>query len=175
MRIAVPFTPGGTTDILARALGAELQEAFGQTFIVDNRGGAGDTIGSTAVARAAPDGHTPMMGQIGTLAVNPALHRLPYDTAAAFDPIVPVAVVPNMLVVNPRKVEARSVPELVARAKQTPRGASPDRVGPRVGPRGDVGRHPCSASGPAWLPRGRDTGRHTRPRAQGGCMAPARA
>lgn len=122
VRIVVPFTPGGTTDILARALGAELQEALGRPFIVDNRGGAGGTIGSTAVARAAPDGHTLMMGHIGTLAVNPALYRLPYDTAAAFDPIVLVAVVPNVLVVNPRKVEARSVPELVARAKQTPRG-----------------------------------------------------
>ena len=125
VRIVVPFTPGGTTDILARALGAELQEVLGQPVVVENRAGAGGTVGSEVVARAAPDGHTLMMGHIGTLAVNPALYRnLPFDTVASFEPIVLVAVVPNVLVVNPRRVEARTAQELVALAKRRPRGLS---------------------------------------------------
>jgi tripartite-type tricarboxylate transporter receptor subunit TctC len=123
VRVIVPFTPGGTTDILARALSAELQESLGQTFIVENRGGAGGTLGSEVVARAAPDGHTLMMGHIGTLAVNPSLYRnLSYDTVTSFQPIVLVAIVPNILVVNPRKVAATNVQELIALAKRQPRG-----------------------------------------------------
>jgi tripartite-type tricarboxylate transporter receptor subunit TctC len=125
VRLVVPFTPGGTTDILARAMAAELQEAFGQPFVIDNRGGAGGTLGTEMVARAAADGHTLMMGHIGTLAVNPSLYRnLPFDTVASFAPVILVAIVPNVLVVNPRKVAARDVPELVALARQRPRGLS---------------------------------------------------
>jgi tripartite-type tricarboxylate transporter receptor subunit TctC len=123
VRLIVPFTPGGSTDILARALGAELQEALGQPFVIENRGGAGGTIGSEVVARAAPDGHTLMMGHIGTLAVNPALYRtLSFDTVTSFQPVVLVAVVPNILVVNPRKVPAANVAEFIAIAKRNPRG-----------------------------------------------------
>ncbi len=122
VRIVVPFTPGGSTDILARALGAELQEVLGQPFVVENRGGAGGTIGTEAVAHAPPDGHTLMMGHIGTLAVNPALyHNLSFDTATAFAPVVLVAIVPNVMVVNP-KLQAKTVPELVALAKEKPGG-----------------------------------------------------
>ncbi len=122
VRIIVPFTPGGSTDILARALGAELQEALGQPFVIENRAGAGGTVGSELVARAAPDGYTLMMGHIGTLAVNPGLYRnLSFDTVTSFQPIVLVAVVPNVLAVNPRKVQARNVPELIAYAKANPR------------------------------------------------------
>ncbi len=125
VRIVVPFTPGGTIDILARALGAELQEALGQPVVVENSGGAGGTVGTEVAALAAPDGHTLMMGHIGTLAVNPALYRdLPFDTVSSFEPVVLAAVVPNVLVVNPRKVEARTVPELVALARRRPRGLS---------------------------------------------------
>jgi tripartite-type tricarboxylate transporter receptor subunit TctC len=123
VRVMVPFTPGGTTDILARAMAAELQEALGQPFIVENRGGAGGTLGSEMVARAAPDGYTIMMGHIGTLAVNPSLYRnLTFDTVTSFQPIVLVAVVPNILVVNPRKVAAQNVQELIALARRQPRG-----------------------------------------------------
>src|SRR5687767_13931333 len=68
VRVIVPFTPGGSTDILARAIAAELQEVFGQPFVIENRGGAGGTVGSEMVARSAPDGYTIMMGHMGTLA-----------------------------------------------------------------------------------------------------------
>jgi tripartite-type tricarboxylate transporter receptor subunit TctC len=123
VRVVVPFTPGGTTDILARALATELQEALGQPFVVENRAGAGGTLGSEVVARAAPDGYTIMMGHIGTLAVNPWLYRnLGYDTVTSFQPILLVAVVPNILVVNPRKVPANTVQEFIALAKRDPRG-----------------------------------------------------
>ncbi|MCX7933315.1 MAG: tripartite tricarboxylate transporter substrate binding protein [Rhodovarius sp.] len=121
VRIIVPFTPGGTTDILARAMAAELQEALGQPFVVENRPGAGGTLGTEQAARAAPDGYTLMMGHIGTLAVNPGLYRnLSFDTVASFQPIVLVAVVPSVLAVNPRRVAARSLPELLALARRRP-------------------------------------------------------
>ncbi|MBU8540399.1 Bug family tripartite tricarboxylate transporter substrate binding protein [Falsiroseomonas tokyonensis] len=121
VRLVVPFTPGGSTDILARAMGAELQEAFGQPFVVENRAGAGGTLGSEIVARAAPDGYTLMMGHIGTLAVNPALYRnLSFDTVTSFAPIVLVANVANILAVNTRKLPITSAQELIARAKANP-------------------------------------------------------
>ncbi|MGG5820549.1 Bug family tripartite tricarboxylate transporter substrate binding protein [Falsiroseomonas sp. HW251] len=121
VRVIVPFTPGGSTDILARALAAELQDTLGQPFVVENRGGAGGTLGSEVVARAAPDGYTLMMGHIGTLAVNPSLYRnLSFDTVTSFQPIVLVAIVPNILVVNPRKVGAANVQEFIALAKRRP-------------------------------------------------------
>jgi tripartite-type tricarboxylate transporter receptor subunit TctC len=123
VRVVVPFTPGGSTDILARALSAELQDSLGQPFVIENRGGAGGTLGSELVARAAPDGYTLMMGHIGTLAVNPSLYRnLSYDTVTSFQPIVLVAIVPNILVVNPRKVPVNNVQEFIALAKRQPRG-----------------------------------------------------
>jgi tripartite-type tricarboxylate transporter receptor subunit TctC len=125
VRIIVPFTPGGSSDIIARALAAELQAEFGQPFVVENRGGAGGTIGTEAAAHAQPDGYTLLMGHIGTLAVNPFLYRnLTFDTVESFAPIVLAAVVPNVMVVNPRKVPARSIGELIAQAKQKPRSLS---------------------------------------------------
>ncbi|MFT8243534.1 Bug family tripartite tricarboxylate transporter substrate binding protein [Roseomonas sp. BN140053] len=121
VRIVVPFTPGGSTDILARAMAQRLGEELKQTFVVENRGGAGGTLGSENVARSAPDGYTLMMGHIGTLAVNPGLYpNLSFDTATAFAPVVLVAVVPNVLAVNPRVVPAANVGELVALAKREP-------------------------------------------------------
>ncbi len=121
VRLVVPFTPGGSTDILARALGAELQEHFGQPFVVENRAGAGGTVGSEMVVRAAPDGYTLMMGHIGTLAVNPSLYRnLSYDTVTSFAPIVLVANVANILAVNATKLPITNVQELIARAKAAP-------------------------------------------------------
>jgi tripartite-type tricarboxylate transporter receptor subunit TctC len=120
VRIVVPFTPGGSTDILGRAIARELQEALGQPFIVENKPGAGGSIGATEVARAAPDGYTLLMGHIGTLAINPSLYpALPYDPRTSFAPVALVARVPNVLVVNP-SVPARSVAELIALAKAKP-------------------------------------------------------
>ncbi|MBI0535896.1 tripartite tricarboxylate transporter substrate binding protein [Roseomonas sp. KE2513] len=121
VRVVVPFTPGGSTDIIARALGAELQSALGQPFVVENRGGAGGTVGCEVVAHAPADGYTLLMGHIGTLAVNPFLYRnLTYDTVTSFAPIVLAAVVPNVMVVNPRKMPAGGIQELIALAKRRP-------------------------------------------------------
>lgn len=125
VRIIVPFTPGGSTDIIARALAAALQAEFGQPFVVENRGGAGGTIGTEVAALAPADGHTLLLGHIGTLAVNPSLYRnLNFDTVESFAPIVLAAVVPNIMVVHPQKVPVKTIGELIALAKQKPRSLS---------------------------------------------------
>jgi tripartite-type tricarboxylate transporter receptor subunit TctC len=124
VRIVVPFPAGGTTDILARALAPELGRVFGQTFIVDNKPGAGGNLGAAEVARAAPDGHTLLMGTVGTHGINQSLYpKLPYDPVKDFAPITLVAGVPNVLVLNPAKAEAlkiASVPDLIRYAKANP-------------------------------------------------------
>lgn len=120
IRLVVPFPPGGSTDILGREIGHELQSALGQPIVVENKPGAGGSIGSTEVARAAADGYTLLMGHIGTLAVNPSLYpKLGYDPRASFTPVALIARVPNVLVVNPQ-VAAKDVRELVALAKAHP-------------------------------------------------------
>jgi len=120
IRLVVPFTPGGSTDILARAIGQKLTEAWGQPVLIDNVPGAGGSIGADKVAKAAPDGYTLLMGHIGTLAVNPSLYpHLPYDPVRSFAPVAWVARVPNVLVVHP-SVPARNVKELVALARARP-------------------------------------------------------
>ena len=120
IHIIVPFSPGGSTDILARAIGIELTKAWGQPVIIDNVAGAGGSVGADRAARAAPDGYTLLMGHIGTLAVNPSLYpALPYDPVKSFAPVAWVARVPNVLVVHP-SVKATSVKELVALAKANP-------------------------------------------------------
>lgn len=101
LRLIVPFTPGGSTDILARAIAPKLQLALGQTVVIDNKPGAGGSLGAAEAARAEPDGHTLLMGHIGTLAVNPAIYpKLAYDPLKSFAPVAWVARVPNVLVVN---------------------------------------------------------------------------
>jgi len=120
MRLVVPFPAGGTTDILARAVAQRLSEAWGQQVIVDNRPGAGGNIGSDLVAKAKPDGYTLLMGTVGTHAINPSLYRnMPYDHVKDFAPVILVAGVPNVLVVNPA-LPVHSVPELIAYAKANP-------------------------------------------------------
>jgi len=120
IRIVVPFTPGGSTDILARSIGKELQEAWGQPVVIENVPGAGGSIGADKVAKAPADGYTLLMGHIGTLAVNPSLYpNLPYDPVKSFAPVAWVARVPNVLVVHP-SVPAKNVQELVALAKAKP-------------------------------------------------------
>jgi tripartite-type tricarboxylate transporter receptor subunit TctC len=120
VRLIVPFPPGGSTDILGRSIAQKLQEALGQPFVVENKGGAGGSIGATEVARAAPDGYTLLMGHIGTLAINPSLYPdLAYDPVKSFAPVALIARVPNVLVVNPA-VPARDVQQLIALAKARP-------------------------------------------------------
>jgi tripartite-type tricarboxylate transporter receptor subunit TctC len=124
VRIVVPFAPGGTTDILARAVAPELSRVFGQSFIVDNRAGAGGNLGADIVAKAAPDGYTLLMGTVGTHGINKALYsRLPYDPQKDFAPITLVAGVPNVMVMNTEKAKAlgiNSVPDFIKYAKAHP-------------------------------------------------------
>jgi tripartite-type tricarboxylate transporter receptor subunit TctC len=117
--IVVPFTPGGLTDILARSVGEKISPVLGRAVIVDNRPGAGGGIGSAFVARAAADGHTLLLGHIGIFAVNPSLYaNLQYDPLA-FSYIAPLAIVPNILVVNP-SVPVNSIKELIDYAMANP-------------------------------------------------------
>jgi len=120
MRLIVPFTPGGSTDILARAIAPKLAAALGVAVLVDNKPGAGGSIGALEAARAEPDGNTLLMGHIGTLAVNPSIYpRLGYDPLTSFAPVAWVARVPNVLVVNASSGIA-SLKDLVARAQAKP-------------------------------------------------------
>ncbi len=118
--LVVPFTPGGSTDILARLLGQKLSESLGKAFVIENRAGAGGAVASTAVSRATPDGHTLIMGHIGTLGVNPSLYpNLGYDPVKSFAHLTMLASVHNVLVVHPT-LPVKSVAELVAYAKANP-------------------------------------------------------
>ena len=120
IRLVVPFTPGGSTDILARTMGQKLTEAWGQPVVIDNVPGAGGSIGADKVAKAPADGYTLLMGHIGTLAITPSIYpQLPYHPIKSFEPIAWVARVPNVLVVHP-SLPIKSVKELVAYAKAHP-------------------------------------------------------
>ncbi|MBF6988405.1 tripartite tricarboxylate transporter substrate binding protein [Cupriavidus sp. IK-TO18] len=117
--LVVPFASGGTTDILARTVGQKLGEALQQPVVIDNRPGAGGTIGAANVARAQPDGYTFLLATVAhTMA--PAIYKsLPYEFTRDLDPVGLVALTPNVLVVNPA-IPARSVPELIAYIKAHP-------------------------------------------------------
>jgi tripartite-type tricarboxylate transporter receptor subunit TctC len=120
VKLIVPFPPGGSTDILARALGHGLSSELAQAVIIDNRPGAGGSIGAEAAAKAPPDGYTVMMGHLGTLAVNPGIYKnLPYDPVKSFAPVCLMAIVPSVLVVNP-SLPVHSVSELIEYAKKNP-------------------------------------------------------
>jgi tripartite-type tricarboxylate transporter receptor subunit TctC len=124
VRIVVPFAPGGTTDILARAIAPELTKAFGQNFIVDNRGGAGGNVGADIVAKSSGDGYTLLMGTVGTHGINKSLYaKLPYDPQKDFAPVTLVAGVPNVMVMNAEKAKAlniNTVPDFIKYAKAHP-------------------------------------------------------
>ena len=124
VRIVVPFAAGVTTDILARALAPELQRAFGQPFVVDNKPGAGGNSGASEVAKAPGDGHTLLMGTVGTHAINVALYpKLPFDPVKDFVPVTLVAGVPNVLVMNPAAAQrygVASVADLIKALKAHP-------------------------------------------------------
>jgi tripartite-type tricarboxylate transporter receptor subunit TctC len=119
IRLVVPSAPGGGTDILGRVLAHKLTEYLGQQVVVDNRAGAGTTIGIDNVAKSAPDGYTVLVSP-STLALNVWMYaKLPYDAMRDLAPLTQIAAVPNALVVHP-SVPARSVAELVALAKKQP-------------------------------------------------------
>lgn len=120
IQFVVPYPPGGGNDIFARFLAGPLQESLGQNVIVENRSGAGGTIGTASVARAAPDGYTLLMGSSGALAIAPSLmSKLPYNPLKDLAPITMVATVPNILAVHP-SIPAKSVKQLIALAKTNP-------------------------------------------------------
>jgi tripartite-type tricarboxylate transporter receptor subunit TctC len=124
VRIVVPFAPGGTTDILARAVAPELAKAFGQPFVVDNRAGAGGNVGADLVAKAPADGYTLLMGTVGTHGINKSIYaKMPFDPQKDFAPITLVAGVPNVMVMNAEKAAQlgiNSVADFVKYAKANP-------------------------------------------------------
>jgi len=117
--LVVPFPAGGTTDALARALGEKLSQRLGQPVIVENRGGAGATLGANYVAKAAPDGYTLLVGAVHHTIATSVYKKLPYDFQNDFAPITTIATVPNVLVVN-ASTPAKNVAELVALVKAKP-------------------------------------------------------
>ena len=120
IRFVVPFPPGGATDVMARALGQRLNESLGQPVVVENRVGASGAIGSEFVARAAPDGHTILLGTISTHGTNPAINpKLPYDAVRDFSAITLLAHAPLVLLAHPQ-VPAANVQEFLRVAKEQP-------------------------------------------------------
>jgi tripartite-type tricarboxylate transporter receptor subunit TctC len=120
INIIVPFSAGGTTDILARIVGQYLGEELGQPVIIDNRPGAGGNIGGMAASRSPADGYTLFMGTVGTHAINQSLYsKMPFDPIKDFAPLSRVATVPNLLVANPAQ-PFKNVKELIAYAKANP-------------------------------------------------------
>jgi len=118
--LVVPFPAGSTTDLVGRILAEELGKSIGQNVVVENRGGAGGSIGTESVARAAPDGHTLLMGTIGTHSINPAVYaKINYDPIQDFAPIIQFGTAPNVLVVNP-SLPVNNVKELIAYIRANP-------------------------------------------------------
>src|SRR5689334_23678650 len=120
VRLVVPFPAGGPTDIVARPLAQLLGDTLKATIVIDNRGGAGGSLGADAVAKSAPDGRTLLMGTVGTHAINPTLYKkLAYDAERDFAPIALVAMAPVAIVVHPAQ-PINTVADLVALAKRMP-------------------------------------------------------
>ena len=120
IKVIVPYPPGGTSDILARALGPKMQEMLGQPWVVENKPGATGNVGADFVAKSAPDGHTILLADIGSLAISPSVFStLPFDPVKDFAPVIMVAYSPHLLVVHP-SVTAKDAKELIAQAKAKP-------------------------------------------------------
>ncbi len=120
IRLVVPFAPGGTSSIVARAVGAEMEKGLGQPIIIDNKPGGGGNVAMQEVANAEPDGYTLIIGHLGTLAVNPFMfEKLPFDTNRDFAAVSLLAKVPNIFVVH-ADVAAKNLREFVALVKQQP-------------------------------------------------------
>lgn len=120
LSLIVPFPPGGTTDALARVVGQELSRSLGQPVVVENRPGAGGTLGAAFVAKSKDDGYTLLMGSVHDTIATSVYRKLSYDFQKDFAPVTTVALVPNVVVVNPN-VPAKNVKELLALAKAAPR------------------------------------------------------
>ena len=121
VRLIVPYPAGGGTDFFARTVGAQLAQQLGQQVLVENRPGAATIVGAEAAAKSAPDGYTLLLGDTATFAVNPSLYKkLPYDPQKDFVPISMTGRFALLLVVNPSKLNANTVQELVDEAKKTP-------------------------------------------------------
>jgi len=120
VRMIVAYPPGGGTDIVGRLMAQKMTETMGQTFIVENRGGATGNIGTEAAAHAAPDGYTILMGNVAPNAINVSLFaKMPYDPVTDFEPVSLVAVTPNILVVHPA-LPVKTTKDLIALAKARP-------------------------------------------------------
>jgi tripartite-type tricarboxylate transporter receptor subunit TctC len=120
VRIVVPFAAGGATDVVARAIGRELSELWGQPVVIENRGGAGGNIGADVVAKSPPDGYTLLMASGSILTVNPHMYaKLPFDVKKDFIPVTNVANGPQVVAVHP-SVPAKNLKELIALAKSQP-------------------------------------------------------
>ncbi|NYT57831.1 tripartite tricarboxylate transporter substrate binding protein [Alcaligenaceae bacterium] len=117
--LVVPFAAGGTTDVLARALGDELSKSLRQPVIVENRPGAGATLGADVVSRAKPDGYTLLMGAVHHTIATSVYKNLSYDFQKSFDPVTVVALVPNVLVINAANTPAKTPAELVDIARKS--------------------------------------------------------
>ena len=121
VRMIVPFSAGGPTDIVGRVMGAKMGEILGQQFVIDNRTGAGGNIGAEMVAKATPDGYTILMATVSTNAINPGLYtHLAYDPVNGFAPIGRVGVTPTLLLVNPSALPVNDVKSLIALLKANP-------------------------------------------------------
>ena len=120
IRVIVPYPPGGTSDILTRLIGVKLTESWSQQIIADNRTGAGGNIGAELAARAAPDGYTLLLTDIGNLVTSSILYtKLPFDVLRDFAPVITVSYSPHLLATHP-SVPAKTIKELVALAKANP-------------------------------------------------------
>ncbi len=120
IKLVIPYPPGGGNDSLGRLIGQKLGESLGQPVVIDNRGGAGATIGTDVVAKSPPDGYTILLSSITTHALAPALYpKLGYDPIKDFTPLSLIAIAPTVLVVGPH-VKATSLPALIALAKASP-------------------------------------------------------
>ena len=132
--LVVPFPPGGGTDVGARLIAQKLSAKWGQSVVVENKGGAAGMVGSDYVSKAKPDGYTLLVGNVGTLSINPSLYKkMPYDAEKAFTPVSMIAELPFFLLVNPN-FPAKSIKEFIAIAKAKPGKVSYASSGSGGGP-----------------------------------------
>src|SRR5688572_15484308 len=140
--IVVTAAAGGVTDVVARALAVKLTEAWGQQVIIENRGGGAHILGATAVANAAPDGHTLMVAEAGTYVINPALYsrdKIPFDPEKAFAPITGLVRIHHAMVTTP-SFSANSVADVIAMAKAKPNSITYGSAGVGSGPHVNIAR-----------------------------------